>query len=249
MTPIESYDHRYSVAYLAGILRLNCAGLAEPLVRLLRAYPAPLRVLDLGCGDGQVAELISGRGHRVTAVDGSEAAIRRARMLGSGHVDFQRQDLLSGGLAEAGEAYDLVTDIGFSHVISEPGERQIYWRFVTACLAPGGYYYSQSAYALRDVQPSGRSEREALELTTRTLHTRSDPTVGLDEFTVGHSAKTVVLPRPPAIDLRSRHQLEREVTTAGLILVDVTPLWPGSNAPWELAITARQPRMVIKSCP
>jgi SAM-dependent methyltransferase len=45
----------------------------------LRGIPSQARILDLCCGTGQLAHLLTERGYRVTGVDGSEEMLRYAR--------------------------------------------------------------------------------------------------------------------------------------------------------------------------
>ena len=69
--------------------------------------------LDLACGAGRNAIYLAGRGWRVTAVDGSETAIRilreRAQRLGV-EVDARVADLLRRKFVIAPDAFDLICD-------------------------------------------------------------------------------------------------------------------------------------------
>src|SRR5262245_42490252 len=44
--------------------------------------PSPLRVLEVGCGPGRLAQALAARGHRVVAIDSSEEAIAATRARG-----------------------------------------------------------------------------------------------------------------------------------------------------------------------
>lgn len=48
------------------------------------ASDRPLRIADVGCGDGRHARLMAERGHEVVAIDISEALLTRARLIPSG---------------------------------------------------------------------------------------------------------------------------------------------------------------------
>jgi len=48
---------------------------------LERYRPAPANVLDFGCGTGQLAEHLAGRGYRLTGCDIAEEMVSRAKML------------------------------------------------------------------------------------------------------------------------------------------------------------------------
>lgn len=51
-----------------------------------RAQGKPLRVIDLGCGNGAIATAIAGLGHEVVGVDASESGISYAQAHGSSAV-------------------------------------------------------------------------------------------------------------------------------------------------------------------
>ncbi|SFO94662.1 Methyltransferase domain-containing protein [Oscillibacter sp. PC13] len=71
---------------------------ADYLERLLRKGPVPVRtVLDLGCGTGTMAYLLTARGYQVIAVDGSEEMLTQAmEKAASAELDpplFLQQDM------------------------------------------------------------------------------------------------------------------------------------------------------------
>ena len=63
----------------------------------------PSRVLDLGCADGRLAELLRACGHEVTGVD-----VRKAEGVGERVDRFFEADLDRGIPAEVGDGYDVV---------------------------------------------------------------------------------------------------------------------------------------------
>lgn len=94
-------------------------------------------VLELGCGQGDLAVLLAQAGARVTAVDRSASAIAAARRLaafnGAEGIEFVQAD--ASGIAALGRRFDLVTGKYILHHI-EP-----YADFVPrlrAALTPGG---------------------------------------------------------------------------------------------------------------
>ncbi len=59
---------------------------------LLRAEPAPLRLLEIGCADGKFLERAAALGHRATGIDFSRAAVEAARARGlDAHVADVRE--------------------------------------------------------------------------------------------------------------------------------------------------------------
>ncbi len=64
----------------------------EPLIEMLAAQPGE-RVLDLGSGDGELAEKIARTGASVVGVDSSEAMVREARRRGVAAVVADGHDL------------------------------------------------------------------------------------------------------------------------------------------------------------
>src|ERR1700752_2794614 len=80
-------------------------------------------VLDAGCGTGDTALFLAGRGCRVTGIDFLEEAIERARRKAverSVSVTFLVKDALA--LTDWGERFDAVIDSGLFHVFGD-GDR------------------------------------------------------------------------------------------------------------------------------
>ena len=72
------------------------AGTSEVLEFLGRVLPAPpLRVLEVGCGRGELAAMLQARGYAVTALDADPEAVAAARQAG---VPAVQCDFLDGGV-------------------------------------------------------------------------------------------------------------------------------------------------------
>lgn len=100
---------------------------------------APGGALDAGCGEGADAIWLASRGWRVTAVDFSTTALRRARehaeTLDAGstsRIDWVQADLTSWTPTE--EHFDLVS----AHYVHAAGSHETLFRRLAASVAPGG---------------------------------------------------------------------------------------------------------------
>ncbi|WP_306316661.1 MULTISPECIES: bifunctional 2-polyprenyl-6-hydroxyphenol methylase/3-demethylubiquinol 3-O-methyltransferase UbiG [unclassified Streptomyces] len=96
----------------------------------------PGQALDVGCGEGGDALWLAGHGWRVTAVDVSEVALRRAAAAGaevSDRVAWARADLATTPPPAA--AFDLVS-IQYFPLLRSAGEEAL--RALVAAVAPGG---------------------------------------------------------------------------------------------------------------
>jgi len=95
------------------------------------------RVLDSGCGTGDLAIWLAERGRTVTGVDFLEPPLevaRRKAAAGAVAVNFLRMDARH--LASIPERFDAVTDCGLFHTFDDAG-RVAYVRALTTLLEPG----------------------------------------------------------------------------------------------------------------
>ena len=109
------------------------------------------RVLDVGCGTGELTLLVASRGLEATGVDASPRAIAlaqgKAAERGIAGVRFEVGDALD--LAFPDAAFDTVVDSGVFHVFDdEPRARFV--ASIHRVLAPGGSYH---LLVFSDAQP------------------------------------------------------------------------------------------------
>ncbi|MBK9575633.1 MAG: ArsR family transcriptional regulator [Fibrobacterota bacterium] len=109
----------------------------EIVARALFLMMPPLRLLDLGAGDGIVGCLAASAGHSVTLVDWSQAQLDRARSRarreGLDQIATVKADFTATGLPSGG--FDRVV---LSHVLHHAGEPAALLREARRLLAPGG---------------------------------------------------------------------------------------------------------------
>jgi SAM-dependent methyltransferase len=95
-------------------------------------------VLDAGCGTGETALFLAGRGNKVTAIDFLEEPIRRAKSKAAERglkPTFLVMDALA--LKDLPEVFDNVIDSGLFHVFSDQ-DRQRYVDGLATVLKAGG---------------------------------------------------------------------------------------------------------------
>ena len=98
-------------------------------------------VLDAGCGTGEHALFLAGRGHRVIGIDFVDEAIRRARAKAAERglsVEFLVEDALA--LAAWGARFTTVIDCGLFHVFSDD-DRRCYVQGLAQVVEPGGLLF------------------------------------------------------------------------------------------------------------
>jgi SAM-dependent methyltransferase len=103
----------------------------------------PCKAVDLGCGTGNYAIYLAGRGFRVTGIDISPTAIGIARENAKSkgaRCDFIVADVL-GDLQEVGRTFDFAYDWELLHHIF-PEQRTKYVENVSRLLKPNGRYLS-----------------------------------------------------------------------------------------------------------
>jgi len=116
----------------------------EALVDLVeRGRVKPCKAIDLGCGAGNYAVYLAGRGFEVTGIDNSPTAIRIAQENANKKGvkgTFLVADVL-GDLDEVKETFDFAYDWELLHHIF-PEKRKKYVENVRRTLNPGGKYFS-----------------------------------------------------------------------------------------------------------
>jgi SAM-dependent methyltransferase len=99
-------------------------------------------VLDAGCGTGQNALFLAGRGYEVIAVDAAPTAIARARAKAEARalsVDFRLLDARM--LADLPERFNTVIDSGLFHVLGRESDRISYASGLARVCNTGGHVY------------------------------------------------------------------------------------------------------------
>jgi cyclopropane fatty-acyl-phospholipid synthase-like methyltransferase len=95
-------------------------------------------ILDAGCGTGDTALFLAGRGHKVTGIDFLEEPINRAKRKAAERnlsVNFLVKDALT--LKDWSERFDNAVDSGLFHVFSDQ-DRKTYAAGLATVLKPGG---------------------------------------------------------------------------------------------------------------
>ena len=119
---VSDYDKRYDTAdYYWGITPNN---LCYEVMKM-RPPVNPLKVLDIGCGEGKDAVFLARNGYIVTAFDLSEAGIEKGKKLAdrcNTYVDFFKADITD---FRATEHYDIIFSNGVFHFIRPEIRKEI----------------------------------------------------------------------------------------------------------------------------
>jgi SAM-dependent methyltransferase len=142
--PALTYYEQHAASLADGYETLSLETAHPALLTLLNKYfvDGPLTVLDVGAGTGRDASWFAANGHRIVAVEPSEAMQTIGKRLHPSPEIEWRQDSLP-GLAEtraSGETFDLIIlSAVWMHV--KPDERQKALETLANLLKPGGRIY------------------------------------------------------------------------------------------------------------
>ena len=109
-------------------------------VRLEAAGEIKGSVLDIGCGTGENALFLAGRGHEVWGIDFAPTAIEKAKVKAKQRglkATFRVADALQ--LQKLGWTFDAVIDSGLFHTFDD-GDRSQFPRSLASVLPRGGRY-------------------------------------------------------------------------------------------------------------
>ncbi len=147
----------------------------ELLVELLDTGKVrPCRAIDLGCGAGNYAVYLAGRGFEVTGVDISPTAIKIAKENArrkNVSCNFIVADVVQ-GLDELRQTWQFAYGWGLLHHVS-PEQRQKYVGNVARILEPGGKYLSIS-FSEKDTGFAGSGKRRQSQLDTALYFSSED---------------------------------------------------------------------------
>ena len=125
---------------------------AEPNTELFERLSPHTHILDLGCGNGSVSEVLSAHGYHVTGVDLNTEAIRAGQNRNSA-VTYLVGDVLKGLPFEDASFDAVVLSFVLVNIIPQ-AEREKAVRELRRVLKPGGYVWvnegtASEEYALR----------------------------------------------------------------------------------------------------
>ena len=110
-------------------------------VRLADSGELRGEIIDLGCGTGENAIMLAGRGNRVLGIDTSPRAVAKARQKAEerrSDAEFRVANALD--IQGLGRAFDCAIDCGLFHTFSN-GQRKEFETSLRGALRTGGRYF------------------------------------------------------------------------------------------------------------
>jgi SAM-dependent methyltransferase len=151
-------------AYRSGRPPWEIGGPQPAIVALAVAGQIAGAVLDVGCGTGENALYLAGRGLAVTGVDAAPTAIEWAREKAVARglaADFQVADALR--LAALGRVFDAAIDCGLFHTFAD-ADRTVYERSIHGVLRPGASLF---ILCFSEAEPGGWGPRRVTQAEIR----------------------------------------------------------------------------------
>ncbi|MFC3314388.1 class I SAM-dependent methyltransferase [Falsigemmobacter intermedius] len=232
----DSFDQSFAHAIAAGA---EFSAWAQEIERHLP--PAPARVLELGCGTGEVTRVILSLGHQVTGLDFTPEMLARAKAKHAGNAQAKFYLADAQNTMEPDAAYDAVIARHLTWTLTDPKAAYRDWLRV---LRPGG----------RVVLFDGDWAREsritrALSPIIRWLGRNLPPDPVDAEMTESHNAIMASLPYGEGLSAR---RLATDLKDAGFVGVTVhsharVTRGMGKNAPLARRIRLRRWRRFIVS--
>jgi SAM-dependent methyltransferase len=152
--------HDFDLAYREGTPPWDIGRPQPEIVRLAEEGSIVGDVLDVGCGTGEHALFLAGRGHRVMGIDSAPAAIERARAKAAARglaVPFLVADALD--LGRLRRRFETALDCGLFHALA-PERRRPYVHSLCEVLSPGGTLH---LLCFSDEEPPGPGPRRIAE--------------------------------------------------------------------------------------
>ncbi|MFC7070229.1 class I SAM-dependent methyltransferase [Halobaculum lipolyticum] len=139
VNPAAAYG--FDASYHAGPPNWDIGRPQRAFVRLAEAGLIGRRVVEVGCGTGELSLFLARRGHEVLGVDVAPSAIRQAREKARWRrvpANFLVWDALR--LDALGVRADTVVDSAMLHCLG-PQEQRLAAEAIRRTLRPGGWYY------------------------------------------------------------------------------------------------------------
>lgn len=147
MSKTIDYYNRNADVYIASTVSVEFREMQE---KFLRNVPAGGRILDFGCGSGRDTKYFLEKGHRVTAVDGSEEFCRLAgEYTGIAVRRMLFQELSEVRVYDGIWACSSILHLEYEELVAVMGK-------MVRALKPGGVVYTSFKYGEFEGERNGR---------------------------------------------------------------------------------------------